>query len=94
MVEDKPQKKGGEDGLVGRFLTETVRRYKNGGSGSIMKRIGTMNYLVFDRNLFNSLKAGGIQKEANCSTTAIGLFRPAGTRKNTFILPAPQGAAV
>lgn len=47
-----------EGGLVGCFLAKTVRRYKDGESGCIMKKIDAMNYLVFDRNLFNSLKAG------------------------------------
>ncbi len=32
-----------------------------------MKKTDAMNYLVFDRNLFNSLKAGGIQSVYYCS---------------------------
>lgn len=56
-----------EGGLVGCFLAKTVRRYKDGESGCIMKKIDAMNYLVFDRNLFNSLKAGGIQRVYYCS---------------------------
>lgn len=56
-----------EGGLVGCFLAKTVRRYKDGESGCIMKKIDAMNYLVFDRNLFNSLKAGGIQGVYYCS---------------------------
>ena len=39
-----------EGGLVGCFLAKTVRRYKDGESGCIMKKIDAMNYLVFDRN--------------------------------------------
>ena len=56
-----------EGGLVGCFLAKTVRRYKDGESGCIMKKIDAMNYLVFDRNLFNSLKAGGIKRVYYCS---------------------------
>lgn len=56
-----------EGGLVGCFLAKTVRRYKDGESGCIMKKIDAMNYLVFDRNLFNSLKAGEIQRVYYCS---------------------------
>lgn len=37
-----------EGGLVGCFLAKTVRRYKDGESGCIMKKIDAMNYLVFD----------------------------------------------
>ena len=54
-----------EGGLVGCFLAKTVRRYKDGESGCIMKKIDAMNYLVFDRNLFNSLTDGDMLQYIN-----------------------------